>query len=91
MRLVHRGKTVRDATAAHGGDWQEDVFAACRALDLPRPLVLPRHERDFMQFRQTRFLPEHFMESVSFDRMEVELIDGDADKQKRKNKDPRNG
>ena len=48
-------------------------------------MILPRHERDFAQFNQARFLPEHFVESVSFDRMEVEFIDPD----KKKKENPR--
>ena len=39
------------------------------------PLVVPRHQRDFADFRQLRFLPEHFLESVSFDRLELEYFD----------------
>ena len=43
-------------------------------------MILPRHLRDYERFRQMRFLPEHFVESVSFDRMEVEYIDPEAKK-----------
>ena len=52
-------------------------------MDVPRPIVLPRHERDWEQFSQVRFLKEHFIEDVPFDRMEVEYID--PDKKKRNN------
>ena len=43
-------------------------------------MVLPRNERDWEQFTQTRFLPDCFLESVPFDRMEVEFIDPDKKK-----------
>ena len=46
-------------------------------------MILPRHERDWDQFSQARFLPDHFVESVGFDRMEVEFID--PDKKKKEN------
>ena len=63
------------------GEWQDALVRACHALDMSKPLVLPRHERDWEQFSQARFLKEHFVEDVPFDRMEVEFIDPD---QKRK-------
>ena len=45
-------------------------------------MVLARHERDWEQFSQARFLKEHFVEDVPFDRMEVEFIDPDKKKKK---------
>jgi len=81
VRLMHKTKIVKDTIVdcAHG-EWQTALDAACRRLDMPRPLILPRHERDWQQFSQARFLPEHFMEDVPFDRMEVEFIDPDKKK-----------
>lgn len=81
VREVKKSHTVGDATAecAHEG-WKEALLEACRALDIPRPIILPKHERDFEQFSLTRFLPEHFMEGVPFDRLEIEFIDPDKKK-----------
>ena len=83
VRLMHRNRIDRDTTVecAHE-DWLEALGEACHALDVPRPLVLPRHERDWTQFSQVRFLKEHFVEDVAFDRMEVEFIDPDKKKKK---------
>ena len=61
---------------------------ACHALDLSRPLWLEKNEREWREFGQTRFLPDAFMEHVSFDRLEIEFIDPDA--KKKKSNDPRN-
>ena len=86
VRLMHKNHILRDAAVdcAHN-EWQTALDTACRQLDMPRPLILARHERDWEQFNQARFLPEHFMESVPFDRMEVEFIDPDK---KKKNPNP---
>lgn len=83
VRLMRKTHIDRDLTlpCSHE-DWLETLDQACRALDVPRPLVLPRHERDWEQFSQARFLREHFMEDVRFDRMEVEFIDPDKKKKK---------
>ncbi len=81
VRLMHKTHIDRDATVpCAAADWQEALDAACRQLDVPRPIVLPRHERDWAQFSQARFLREHFIEDVDFDRMEVEFIDPDKKK-----------
>ena len=81
VRLMRKNRIEKDAIVdcAHE-DWQQALETACRQMDMPRPLILPRHERDWQSFSQARFLPEHFIESVSFDRMEVEFIDPDKKK-----------
>ena len=81
LRLIRKNKIVKDTTVpcAHDG-WQEALEEACQKLDAPRPLVIDKHARDWEAFFQTRFLPDHFMESVSFDRMEIEFIDPEEKK-----------
>jgi len=61
---------------------------ACHKLDISRPLWLDKHQREWDEFGQTRFLPDDFMEPVSFQRMEIEFIDPDA--KKKRSQDPRN-
>ena len=60
----------------------------CKRMDLPNPMWLEKHEREFQEFRHTGFLPEHFIEEVSFDRMEIEYLDDSG--KKRHSNDPRN-
>lgn len=55
----------------------------CRRLDLQFPVLLPKHEREFADFSRTSFLPEHFMESVSFQRLEIELLQPEGRKKSR--------
>lgn len=84
MRLMRKTRIDRDITIPCMYDeWQEALENACHKLDVPSPLMLPRHERDWAEFSQARFLKEHFMEDVPFDRMEVEYID--PDKKKKEN------
>lgn len=81
VRLMRRNRIDRDITSPCTiEDWQEALDIACRKMDVPRPMILPRHERDWDEFAQARFLPDHFVESVEFDRMEVEFIDPDKKK-----------
>ena len=70
-------------------DPQEALDEACRKLDISKPLWLDKNQREWNDFGQTRFLPDSFMESVPFDRLEIEYIDPDAPK--KRSRDPRNG
>lgn len=69
-------------------DAQEALEAACRKLDISRPIWLDKHAREWEEFGQTRFLPDDFLEHVDFERMEIEFIDPDA--KRKKSPDPRN-
>ncbi len=81
VRLVRKNRIMRDVTVPCDREaWQEALEEACKMLDVPRPLLLPAHERDFEAFSQTRFLKDHFVEEVPFDRMETEWISPQAKK-----------
>ena len=83
VRLIRKNRIENSAHVECAlSDWQSALDTACHQLDIPRPLLLPRHERDWAQFRQARFLKEHFVEDVPFDRMEVEFIDPENQKKK---------
>ena len=76
VRLIKHGKIKEsNVQPCAAEDWEDALTEACRQLDAPKPVILPRHERDYAEFHQARFLPEHFVESVAFDRMEVEYVD----------------
>ncbi len=81
IRLMQKNRIMKDILMECAlNDWEHAVEEGARRLDVARPLVLPKHERDFDEFHQTRFLRDHFMEEVPFDRMEVEWVDPDRRK-----------
>ncbi|MBR3738897.1 MAG: hypothetical protein IKN04_00380 [Clostridia bacterium] len=83
VRLIKRNRIDKDVTVpCLHADWQDALNIACRQMDVGKPMVLARHERDWDQFSQARFLKEHFLEDVPFDRMEVEFIDPEKKKKK---------
>ena len=90
VKEIRHHRIDRQATAPCTRDDPQDALAeACRQLDIPKPLWLDKHQREWDEFGMTRFLPDAFFESVSFERLEIEYIDPDA--KKRKSQDPRNG
>ena len=45
----------------------------CYSLDIPRPIVIEKHYRDFAQFNHTVFKESDFVESIDFDKLWVEV------------------
>ncbi len=83
VRIMKKNRIIESRTADCTYDaWQAALDEICHAVDVSRPVILPRHERDWESFGLTHFLPEHFLEPVSFDRMELQYIDPDRKKQK---------
>jgi hypothetical protein len=75
LRAIRGHRATRDLTVpCQRGEPQAALREAMRTLDLSMPLWLPRHQADWDAFSLTRFLPEHFMESVDFDRLEASYI-----------------
>ena len=88
-RIINRHRIERQATYdCRFEDVEEALTALCHEFDIPRPICLDKHEREYGEFRRTRFLPEHFMEEVPFQRLEIEYLDDDD--RSRRSRDPRN-
>lgn len=89
LQLYKNHKIARHETreCETADDAREVIVDMCRTLDIPNPMWLESHVREFDTFRRTTFLPTHFVEEVPFERMVVEWI---AQGEKRKSDDPRN-
>lgn len=88
-RIIKQHRIFKQATAEAAWDDIDDALTElCRDFDIPKPLWLNKHEREFEEFRRTAFLPEHFMEEVPFQRLEIEFLEDDN--RTRRSNDPRN-
>ena len=89
VRTIRHHRTDRQATVpCTRADARGALLEACHELDLPEPIWLEKNEREWDEFRMTRFLPDAFIETVPFERLEIEYIDPDAPK--KRSRDPRN-
>ncbi len=88
--LRRRQRMVRQVTVSARTASPEDVRAAvdeiCREFDIARPVWLAKHEGEMERFGRTAFSPDDFIETVAFDRFEVEILKST----KGKSSDPRN-
>lgn len=75
VRVIKRHQIIRQETEPcdHEGV-QEALEEALYRMDLPKPLWLLKHQREWDEFLQTRFTQDHFLESIDFDRLEIEFI-----------------
>lgn len=89
VRLIKNHRIARqEIVPCPWGDQHEALREACHTLDVPFPIWLDKHKNEFETFRHTAFTDDHFVESIPFDRMEIEFLD-DTGKKKRST-DPRN-
>ena len=52
------------------------VTEICYQLDVPTPVVIKTHIFNYAKYNYVRFLPADFVESVSFDKLVLENIEG---------------
>ena len=70
-------QAVREFSLARPSDaegWNRVLVDLCKPLDLACPVLLNKHVQELAQFNRTVFSQSDFIESVSFDRFEIEII-----------------
>lgn len=89
VRVIRKHRTEKQITVPCAwGEEREALREAMKELDLPVPLWLNKHEKEFASFRRTAFLPDHFIEEVAFDKLEAEFLDDSGEG--KTSRDPRN-
>ena len=54
------------------GEFEEYIKEICYMLDIPNPVVLTKHIKNFILFNSTYFTEEDFVESINFERLVIE-------------------
>ena len=89
VKVIKKNRIDRQQEAACAwGDEREVLAEVAKRMDLPNPIWLSKHANEFETYRRTAFLPDHFIEEVDFQRLELDFLD-DTDT-KRRSRDPRN-
>lgn len=89
VRAIRRNSIIRSETIALDGDLLDTIGLLLNRLDLPRPMFLGKHEREWAQFGMTTFTKDHFVEHIPYDKIEIEQFD--PNEKKKRSQDPRNG
>ncbi len=69
--VVHEFALARPADF---NGWMPVIGELCRLLDVERPVVLNKHIHDLSTFNRTIFRASDFMDSIAFDRLEIEIF-----------------
>ena len=72
-----QSEVVREFSLARPSDlegWMPILHELCQTLDLSRPVLLNKHVRELNSFSHTTFRSADFMESIAFDRFEIEIL-----------------
>lgn len=72
-KLKSEDRILKDITVA-GDGLKAAIASACNEFDLSKPVILEKHLNEMTQFNRTVFYPDDFIESVSFDSLEIEKI-----------------
>lgn len=87
IRLYRKHRVERDMMAPCDREHpREALLNALPGLDLSQPVWMKRHEADWARYAMTRFKPEHFMEPVAFDFMEICYIYGENEARDRRDR-----
>ncbi len=84
IRLIKKHRILKDTIVPC--DREDPLPALALALppmDLSQPLWLARHQSDWDSYALTRFMPDHFLEAVPFDHMEISYIAPEEKKPKK--------
>ena len=67
--------TVDFPQSALTPNWlRRTLQAPCAAMDIAVPVILKKHMNQLKQFSHTAFKSADFIEPITFDRFEIELI-----------------
>lgn len=88
-KIMVRQKIQRQTTVPCTFDEIPDALTeVCKEFDIPAPMWLGKQERELENFRITAFTQDNFVETVPFQKLEIEFLEDDD--KKRKSNDPRN-
>ncbi|GAE90136.1 hypothetical protein [Acetivibrio straminisolvens] len=79
-RLIKGTYTIKESIfnkEDEGADFrdllEEGLISLCRDLDIPVPLWLNKNTSEFARYRKTFFAKDQFLETVKFDRFELQI------------------
>lgn len=77
---AYRGQKTIESQTGQCNDFdleavKNTVRQICEELDISQPVWLRKHQNDIINFRRTTFKPGDFIESVRFDRFEIEIYE----------------
>jgi hypothetical protein len=73
-KIIHEAVREFPARPSDASGWIPVLTELAKPLDLACPVLLKKHVQELARFNRTSFSPADFIESVSFDRFEIEIF-----------------
>ena len=75
-KIFQNGKIKKDTVVEQEGSeaLDECLREICTQFDIEKPVFLKKHQRELNEYGHTAFRPEDFIDSVNFDKFEIEII-----------------
>lgn len=81
IRLIKKQRIAKDIMTPCTRENPEDALReALPKLDLGQPIWMSKHYTDWNDYALTRFKPEHFVDPVWFDSMEISYVYAENEK-----------
>lgn len=80
-KAIKNNKIINSIDVKNGENiTQEQKLKKCLSeifykLDVSAPVWLPKHDKEFMEFKKIIFYKDDFVDDVIFDKLEIDLID----------------
>lgn len=76
-KTMVKDKITRDLIYSKAEQYNHSAFRRylvdiCHEMDIPTPIILKSHKRNFTSFNTTRFKEDDFVESIDFDTLVLE-------------------
>lgn len=73
-KIINEAVREFPARPLDAAGWMPVLTELAKPLDLACPVLLAKHVQELARFNRTFFSPADFIESVSFDRFEIEIF-----------------
>lgn len=72
---IKKEDRIKEDVTITAEDFEASLLCICEHFDLTKPILVKKHFNEIRNFNRTIFYPDDFIESVSFDTFELEIID----------------
>ena len=72
--MIKTEDRIKQDTVVSAENFETSLMQICEHFDLTKPIMLKKHQAEITNFRRTIFYPDDFIEPVSFDTLELEII-----------------
>jgi len=66
--------SIKEDVIVTAEDFNAALLEVCEHFDLTKPILVHKHYAEIEKFNRTIFYPDDFIEVVSFDTLELEII-----------------